>query len=59
MQTKEEKKKKTTCVTAQLDHETNQKLNEAALRSKRSKRAEMVVRLKDHLNKYPVEDWLF
>lgn len=40
-------------ITLVLDEETNAALIQAAQKSKRSKRIEAAIRLKDHLNKYP------
>lgn len=50
---KRDEKDQTVCVTVYLDLETNQKLIKAVSNSKRSKRAEITVRIKDHLNKFP------
>lgn len=42
-------------ISTQIDGETNNLLSEAAKQSRRSKKNELAVRLKDHLKKFPVE----
>lgn len=44
---------RTITITLILDEETNEALIQATKNSKRSKRTEATLRLKDHLKKYP------
>ncbi|OCL19323.1 hypothetical protein A9G07_10110 [Gilliamella sp. wkB72] len=44
---------RTITITLILDEETNKALIQATKNSRRSKRTEATIRLKDHLKKYP------
>lgn len=43
-------------ISTQIDRETNDLLSKAAKQSRRSKKNELAVRLKDHLKRFPVEN---